>query len=81
MMPDDRMGLSFTKKLLGLASLVILRSESHGTQDHIFLSQIRDYHKHGGPGPRIYISQEQGGLVIAPDTGFPFCRLLRLAGL
>jgi hypothetical protein len=30
----------------------------------------------GGPGPRIYIPQEQGG----PGTGFAFRRLLRLAG-
>jgi hypothetical protein len=33
----------------------------------------------GGPGSRIYIPQEQGGPVIPPGTGFPFCRLLRLA--
>jgi hypothetical protein len=35
----------------------------------------------GGPGPRIYIPQEKGGPVIHPGTGFPFRRLLRLAGL
>jgi hypothetical protein len=35
----------------------------------------------GGPGPRIYIPQEQGGSVITPGTGFHFRRLLRLAGL
>jgi hypothetical protein len=35
----------------------------------------------GEPGPRIYIPQEQGGPDIPPDTGFLFCRLLRLAGL
>jgi hypothetical protein len=35
----------------------------------------------GGPGPRIYIPQEQYGPVIPPGTGFPFRRLLRLAGL
>jgi hypothetical protein len=35
----------------------------------------------GGPGPRIYIHHEQGGPVIRPGTGFPFRRLLRLAGL
>jgi hypothetical protein len=35
----------------------------------------------GGPGPRIYIPQEQGGPVMPPGTGFPFRRLLRLAGL
>jgi hypothetical protein len=35
----------------------------------------------GGPGSRIYIPQEEGGLVIPPGTGFPFSRLLRLARL
>jgi hypothetical protein len=30
--------------LLTLASAVILWSESHGTRDHILLSQIRDFH-------------------------------------
>jgi hypothetical protein len=35
----------------------------------------------GGPGPRIYIPQEQDGPVVPPGTGFHFCRLLRLAGL
>jgi hypothetical protein len=36
----------------------------------------------GGPGPWIYIPQEQGDPVIPPpDTGFPFRRLLRLVGL
>jgi hypothetical protein len=35
----------------------------------------------GGPGPCIYIPQEQGGPVIPPGTGFPFRRLLQLAGL
>jgi hypothetical protein len=35
----------------------------------------------GGPGLHIYISQEQGDPVITPGTGFPFRRLLRLAGL
>jgi hypothetical protein len=33
-----------------------------------------------GPGPRIYIPQEQGGPVINPVTAFPFSRLLRLTG-
>jgi hypothetical protein len=32
----------------------------------------------GGSGPWIYISQEQGR---PPGTGFPFCRLILLAGL
>jgi hypothetical protein len=35
----------------------------------------------GGPGSCIYTPQEQGGPVIPPGIGFPFCRLLWLAGL
>jgi hypothetical protein len=37
--------------------------------------------KPGEPGPRIYILQEEGGPVMPPGTGFPFRRLLHLAGL
>jgi hypothetical protein len=33
------------------------------------------------PDPRIYISQEKDGPVILSGTGFPFCLLLRLAGI
>jgi hypothetical protein len=61
--------------LLVLASAVILGSESLGIYDHTLLSQIGDPQP-GGPGPCIYIPQEQGGLVIPPGTGFPFCHLL-----
>jgi hypothetical protein len=67
--------------LLVLASAVPLGSESRGTQDHILLSQFLRLPQPGGPGPRIYIPQEQGGPDILPGTGFPFRRLLRLAGL
>jgi hypothetical protein len=58
-------------------SQVRLPSDSwpHFTVSHSRLPQP------GGPGPRIYIPQEQGGQVIPPGTGFPFHRLLRLAGL
>jgi hypothetical protein len=35
----------------------------------------------GGPGPYIYIPQEQGGLVIPPGTGLHFQHLLRHTGL
>jgi hypothetical protein len=35
----------------------------------------------GGPGLCIYVLQRQGGPVIPPGTGFPFRRVLRLAGL
>jgi hypothetical protein len=58
--------------LLTLAIAAILGSESCGTHDHILLSQIRDTPQPGGPGPRIFIPQEQDGPVIPPGTGFPF---------
>jgi hypothetical protein len=61
--------------LLVLASPVILRSESRRTVSDSRLPQP------GGPGLRIYIPQEQGGPVIHSGHGFPFRRLLRLAGL
>jgi hypothetical protein len=67
--------------LLVLASTVPLGSESRGTQYHILLSQFSRFLQPAGPGPRIYIPQEQGGPVIPLSTGFPYCRLLRLAGL
>jgi hypothetical protein len=66
--------------LLVFASAVPLMSESHGTQDHILLSQFLRPPQPGGPGPRIYIPQEQGDPVIPLSTVFPFRRLLRLAG-
>jgi hypothetical protein len=69
------------KLLLVLASAVILMSDSRGNHDHILLSQIWVSPKPGGPGPRIYIPQEQGGSDILPGTWFPFRHLLRLAGL
>jgi hypothetical protein len=56
-----------------------LRSKSRRTHDHILLSHLR-LPQHGGPGPCIYIPQEQGDPVIPPGTVFPFRRLLRLAG-
>jgi hypothetical protein len=51
--------------LLALVSAVILGSESRGSRDHNLLSQIRDSLYPGGPGPRIYIPQEQGSLFVA----------------
>jgi hypothetical protein len=50
---------------------VILGSKSRETHGHILLSHLR-IPQPGGPGPRIYIPQEQGGPVIPPGTGFPF---------
>jgi hypothetical protein len=67
--------------LLGLASAVIFRSESHGTHDHILLSQIRDTPNLEGQVPVFISPLFRGDLVIPPGTGFPFRRLLRLAGL
>jgi hypothetical protein len=58
----------------------LLGSKSRRTHGHILLSHLR-LPQPGEPGPRIYIPQEQGGPVIPPGTGFPFCSLLRLAGL
>jgi hypothetical protein len=52
--------------LLGLASSVPLGSHSLGTQDHILLSQFLRLPEPGGPGPRIYIPQEQGGPDFPP---------------
>jgi hypothetical protein len=52
--------------LLVLASVVILRFESQGTHDYILLCQFRESPKPGGPGPRIYIPQEQDGPLIPP---------------
>jgi hypothetical protein len=55
--------------LLVLASAVPLGSESRGTRDHILLSKFLRILQPGGPGPRIYIPQEQGGPDIPPALG------------
>jgi predicted PurR-regulated permease PerM len=61
-----------------LCSTITHWLESRRTHNHTLLSHLR-LSQPGGPGPRIYIPQEQGGPVIPPGTGFPFRRLLRLA--
>jgi hypothetical protein len=66
--------------LLGLARTATLGSKFSRTQDHILQFHMR-LPQPEGPGPCIYIPYEQGGPVIPPGTGFPFCRLLRLAVL
>jgi hypothetical protein len=63
-----------------ICSAITHRLESRRTHNQILLSHLR-LPQPGGPGSRIYIPQEQGGPVIPPGTGFPFRRLLRLAGL
>jgi hypothetical protein len=67
---DERFGLSFT----------IAAGPRRDTWPHFTVSDSR-LPQPGGPGPRIYIPQEQGSPVIPPGTGFPFHRLLRLSGL
>jgi hypothetical protein len=52
---DERTGLCL-QLLLGLASAVILGSESRGTRDHILLTQIRNF-----PFVASYDSQGYGG--------------------
>jgi hypothetical protein len=80
---DERMGLYYTHKLLlGPAKAVTLRSKCHSTHGHILLSLMR-LPQPGGPGPRIYIPQEQGGYTppkvkvtlrptdhLGPETNF-----------
>jgi hypothetical protein len=51
--------------LLVLARTVTLGSKSCRTNDHILSSHLR-LPQPGGPGPRIYISQEQGGPIYPP---------------
>jgi hypothetical protein len=55
-------------------------SESCRTHNYTLLSRLRLPHL-GGPGPRIYIPQKQGGPVIPLGTRFPFLHLLQLTGL
>jgi hypothetical protein len=77
---EERIGLSFT-----IAAGPPQRSHSQvgvprDTGSHFTLSDLI-LPQPGGKGHRIYIPQEQGGPVIPPVTGFPFRRLLWLAGL
>jgi hypothetical protein len=67
--------------LLVLASAATLRLESRGSHDHVLLSQIRDPPKLESQVPVFMSPQEYGGPVTPPGTGFPFCRLIWLAGL
>jgi hypothetical protein len=55
--------------LLGLARAVTFVSKSRKTHGHILLSHLR-LPQPGGPGPYIYIRQEEGGPVIPPGIGF-----------
>jgi hypothetical protein len=48
--------------LLGITSAAFLRSESHGTLEHILLSLFFRLHEPWRPGSCIYFPQEQGRL-------------------
>jgi hypothetical protein len=61
-----------------ICSVITQWSESLRTRNRILLPHLR-LPQPGGPGSRILIPQEQGGLVIPTGTGFPLHRLLRLA--
>jgi hypothetical protein len=67
--------------LLGFASAVSLRCESHGTRDHNLLSQFFRLPQPGESGLPYLYPPGTVGPVIPPGTGFPFRRLLWLAGL
>jgi hypothetical protein len=72
---DEKTGLSYT---IVAGPCQRSRSQVRVPRDNNLLSQIRDLE---GQVPRIYIPQEQGGPGTPPGTGYPFSRLLRLAGL
>jgi hypothetical protein len=72
---EERTGLSVYNCCWPLPAQSFSRPSPSG------LSQIRRVLQSGGPGQHIYISEEQGDPVIPTGTGFPFHRLLRLAGL
>jgi hypothetical protein len=76
---DERIGLSFT---IAAGPRQRIHSQVRVPQDssHFTVSDSR-LPQPGEPGPGIYIRQEQGRPLLAPGTGFPFRRLLLLAGL
>jgi hypothetical protein len=66
---------------MGLSPPQSFSGPSHAVLMTTFYCLRFETHEPGGPGLRIYIPQEQGEPVIPPGTGFPFRRLLLLAGL
>jgi hypothetical protein len=70
------MGLSFT-----IAAGLRQRSHSRVRIPTIFYRLRFETPQPGGPGTHIYIPQEQGGPGIPPGIGFPFRRILWLAGM
>jgi hypothetical protein len=76
---DERMDLSFTIAA-GLASAVILESESRETRDHILLSQNWDSPNLEGQSPSLY-PPGRGWPGYTPRQWVRFRLLLWLAGL
>jgi hypothetical protein len=77
---DERTGLSFAiaggpRQCSSFWVWVPRDSWPYFSVSHLRLAQL------GRPDPCIYIPQAQVGPVTPPGSGFPFRRLLRLAGL
>jgi hypothetical protein len=66
--------------LLGLARTIILGSNSRRTKT-IFYRVVWDSPNLEGQVPVFICPRNRVPPVIPPGTGYPFCRLLRLAGL
>jgi hypothetical protein len=80
-LPDERAGLSFT-----IAAGPRQRSHSRVRVPRVsrpnYTVSASRLPQPGGPGPRIYIfPRNRVAQLYTPGTGFPFRRLLRLAGL
>jgi hypothetical protein len=66
---------------LSLTCIVILGSEHCGTLDHILLPQVSDFPILQGQAPVFKTPRNRVVQLHPPGTGFPFHRLLQLAGL
>jgi hypothetical protein len=64
--------------LLGLASAIILTSESHEIHDHTFYCLRFETPQSLGPGPRICIPQVHGGPVLPQALGSLFVAFYRV---
>jgi hypothetical protein len=80
-LPDERMGLLFTIAA-GPCQHSHSRVQVPWDSWPYFIGSGSGLPQHGEPDPCIYIPPPiQGGPVIPPGIGFPFCCLLRLAGV
>jgi hypothetical protein len=79
--PSQRRWVCRLQLLLLLVSAVIVGSETHGTHDHTLLSQIQVSPNLEGQFPVFIYLRNRVARLYPPSIGFPFRRLLRLAGL